>query len=197
MHLYLVRHGQSTGNERKLFFGMTDYPLTGLGHQQAREAADKLREDHVVFRRCCTSDLARAWDTAAPCLEGRDVEAEPCPALREQDMGEFEGVSWEEAQALHGDLVMRLVTDWFHTTPPNGESPAEMEARVGACVDEIIASGEDTLLVAHNGSLSMVLKHLGLAGEGTVMTHDWFFAHGTYSAIRIEDGKAELLVFNR
>ena len=197
MYLYLVRHGQSTGNEKKLFFGVTDYPLTELGHEQAREAAAKLKQDNITFARCCASDLARAWDTAAPCLEDTSITAEACPALREQDMGEFEGVSWEEAQDLHGDLVMRLVTDWFHTTPPKGESPDAMEKRVGACVDEMVARGEDTLIVAHNGSLSMVLKHLGLADEGTVMTHDWFFAHGTYSAIRIEDGRAELIHFNR
>lgn len=197
MYLYLVRHGQSIGNEKKLFFGVTDYPLTKLGHQQAREAAARLKEDHVSFTRCCASDLARAWDTAAPCLEGRDVAAESCPALREQDMGEFEGVSWEQAQELHGDLVVRMVADWFHTTPPEGESPDAMARRVGSLVDEVIARGEDTLIVGHNGSLSMILTHLGLADEGVVMTRDWFFAHGTYSAIRIEDGKAELIQFNR
>ena len=43
MYLYLVRHGQSEGNARRLFFGHTDYPLTALGREQARQAADKLR----------------------------------------------------------------------------------------------------------------------------------------------------------
>ena len=49
MYLYLVRHGQSTGNERQLFFGVRDYPLTELGREQAKQAADKLRE--VEFTR--------------------------------------------------------------------------------------------------------------------------------------------------
>ena len=41
MYLYLVRHGQSAGNERQLFFGSSDHPLTQLGREQARLAADK------------------------------------------------------------------------------------------------------------------------------------------------------------
>ena len=75
MYLYLVRHGQSDGNERQLFFGSSDHPLTQLGREQARQAADKLRE--VSFTRCVSSDLARCWDTAELCLQGRNVAAEP------------------------------------------------------------------------------------------------------------------------
>ena len=59
MYLYLVRHGQSVGNERQLFFGAKDYPLTPLGREQAKQAADKLRE--ASFTRCVASPLSRAW----------------------------------------------------------------------------------------------------------------------------------------
>lgn len=197
MYLYLVRHGQSVGNEKKLFFGYSDHPLTELGRRQAEEAAAKLREDAVIFTRCCASDLSRAWETAQVCLQDTSVVAESCPALREQNMGEFEDLSWEQAQQSHGDLVMKLVTDWFHVSPPNGECAADMEHRVGVCVDEIIQRGENTLIVAHNGSLSLVLTHLGLMKREEAMTQGRFFAHGTYSAIRIEDGEAELICFNR
>ena len=38
MRLYLVRHGQSEGNVAKTFHGHTDYPLTELGREQARQA---------------------------------------------------------------------------------------------------------------------------------------------------------------
>ncbi len=195
MMLYLVRHGQSVGNEKKLFFGWSDHPLTDLGRAQARQAADKLRE--VSFSRCYASDLARAWDTACICTEGRGVTPEPCPGLREQNMGAFEDTTFEESREKFGPLVERLVFDWFHTTPPDGESPDAVAARVGECVDRIVAGGEDALLVGHNGSLSLVLKHLGLAGEDVLLTPDWFFQHGAYTAIRVDKGGAELVCFNR
>ncbi len=194
MYLYLVRHGQSVGNEQKLFFGWSDHPLTQLGREQARQAAEKLKG--IPFTRCMASDLSRAWETALICLEGRGVAPEPCPALREQNMGDFEDCTWQQAQVRHGDLVERLVRDWFHTTPPEGEGPEEMARRVNACVDSLIRAGEDTLVVAHNGSLSLVLKHLGLAGEGQLLRPGWFFEHGSYTAIEIENNRAVLRGFN-
>lgn len=195
MYLYLVRHGQSTANERQLFFGVRDYPLTELGREQARQAAGKLRE--VEFTRCVASPLSRAWDTALICTEGRFVPPEPCPAIREQDMGELEGLSWGAAEARFGDQIGSLLTDWFHTTPPGGEPPQRMLERVGTCVDGLIRRGGDTLVVAHNGSLSLILYHLGLAGVDELYSKDWFFRHGTYSAVRVDEAGASLACFNR
>ena len=195
MYLYLVRHGQSVGNERQLFFGVRDHPLTGLGREQARQAADKLKE--VEFTRCVSSDLSRAWDTALICVEGRGIAPEPDPALREQDMGALEDLTWAKAEKLCGGLVGRMLADWYHATPPAGESAADMLKRVGGCVDGIIRQGEDTLIAAHNGSLSLALFHLGLIEEKNLLQHGWFFKHGTYTAVRVDENGAELVCFNR
>ena len=197
MYLYLVRHGQSVGNERQLVFGWSDHLLTELGREQARQAAEMLRE--VDFTRCVSSDLVRAWDTALICTEGRGITVESAPALREQDMGVLEGLTFAQAQERCGETFERMLDDWIHVDPPGGESVAHMIQRVGACVDEIVRRGEDTLIVAHNGSLSLILRHFGLAEETELMDHkfNWFFQHGTYSAIRVEANKAELVYFNK
>lgn len=195
MYLYLVRHGQSEGNVRHAFHGQADYPLTELGREQARQAAEKLRE--VRFTRCCASDMRRAWDTALICLEGRNVAPEECPGLREQEVGELEGMTWEQMQNKFPDILYTFTTDWFHTTPPGGESPDDMAARVYSCVNHIILRGEDTLIVAHNGSLTLILDRLGLVPREQLLTPGWFFEQGTYSAVRIGDNGAELVCFNR
>jgi len=197
MYLYLVRHGQSEGNVLRTFHGQTDYPLTEKGRQQAKQAAEKLRADGIIFSRCCASDLTRAWDTALACLEGTAVEPEVCPALREQFVGQFEGLTWEQMEARYPELLYPFIQDWFHVTPPGGESPAEMSARVKACLDEVIDRGEDTLLVGHFGSLSLVLKELGLIDETQSMTQEWAFGQGTYSAVYIDRTRTELTCFNR
>lgn len=195
MYLYLVRHGQSEGNVRKTFHGQADYPLTELGREQARQAAEKLRE--VSFTRCCASDMRRAWDTAEICLEGRNIVPEECPGLREQDVGELEGMAWEDMQRKFPDILQPYVEDWFHTTPPGGESPEAMISRVSSCVNDIILRGEDTLVVAHNGSLTLILDRLSLVPREQLLSPGWFFEQGTYSAIRIGDDGAELVCFNR
>lgn len=194
MYLYLVRHGQSEGNVVRTFHGQTDYPLTEQGRAQARLAGEKLRA--VSFTRCCASDLVRAWDTALACVEGRGIVPEACPGLREQFVGHIEGLTWEEMGERYPDVRTGYISDWFHTTPPGGESPEEMMARVGACVDAIVARGEDTLLVGHFGSLGLVLLHLGLVTREESLSEQWYFGQGTYSAVRVEDGKAELICFN-
>ena len=42
MKLYLVRHGQSTGNIGGTLMGQSDHRLTPLGEDQARAAAARL-----------------------------------------------------------------------------------------------------------------------------------------------------------
>ena len=197
MYLYLVRHGQSVGNERQLFFGWSDHPLTDLGRAQAQEAAEKLKE--VSFTRCVSSDLSRAWDTARICVEGRGMDVESAPALREQDLGALEDLTFAQAHERCGEAFEHMLGDWARVDPPGGESVAHMKRRVGDCVDEIVRRGEDTLIVAHNGSLSLILSHLALAKERELMNHNynWFFQHGTYSVIRVEGTGAELICFNK
>ena len=112
-------------------------------------------------------------------------------------MGALEGCDWAQSRALYGDMIDAFVHNWYDTVPPTVEPPASMEARVAACVDEVLACGEDTLLVAHNGSLSLVLKRLDLMGPDTLMQPEHAFRHGCYSAVRIEEsGKAVLEGFN-
>ena len=197
MYLYLVRHGQSVGNEKQLFFGWSDHPLTKLGREQARQAAEKLKE--VSFTRCLSSDLTRAWDTARICVEGRGIGVEGDPALREQDLGALENLTFAQARERHGEAFDHMLADWTHADPPGGESVAHMKERIGRCVDRVVRLGEDTLIVAHNGSLSLILSYFGLAKDAELMNHNfnWFFAHGTYSVIRVEESGAELVYFNK
>ena len=62
---------------------------------------------------------------------------ERCPGLREQFVGEMEGLSWDEMERRYPGVREAYISDWFHTTPPGGESPEEMARRVGDCVDAV------------------------------------------------------------
>ena len=69
MKIYLVRHGQSVGNVKNLWYGSTDLPLSERGRKPARQAGEKLRG--MAFSACYTSPLSRARDTAALVMAGR------------------------------------------------------------------------------------------------------------------------------
>ena len=192
MFLYLVRHGQSVGNVRRTFHGQTDYPLTQEGRRQAQQAAEKLRE--VSFTRCFASDLQRAWDTAQICVAGRGIAVEPCLGLREHYIGQLEDLTWEQMEARYPQYIHAYLEDWAHCLPPDGEAPEAMALRVGQAVDQIIAKGEDALLAAHNGSLSLGLVHLGLMSMDEVLKPGHIFGQGTYSAV---DNGPRLLFLDR
>ena len=183
MKIYLVRHGQSVGNVRELWYGSSDLPLTDLGRQQAREAGEKLRG--VSFSACYASPLIRAKDTAQLVMEGRTEPMYIVPDLREQHMGLFEPKSVSQIKAEDPDFFQALMADWIHLTPPEGEPfDTGLAPRVAKVLDELVAKGEDCLIVAHNGPLVFAISYLlGLPIEAAGR---FYLKQGCYSMIEID-----------
>lgn len=91
--LYLLRHGQTEFNVKKLVQGRCDSPLTDLGRQQAGMAAAWLKAHNVVPDKVASSPLGRAVDTAqlVACeLLGPDAAVESCEGIIERCYGSFE-----------------------------------------------------------------------------------------------------------
>jgi len=154
--LYLVRHGQSTGNVSGTLMGQSDHPLTPLGERQARAAAAWLAPlgPLAVY----ASDLRRARQTAEQIAAAWSGAVVLDARLREMSLGEYEGRPWQEFEA-DTELTQALAAAPYETTLPGGESLAVMETRVLAAVREIVAAGEDACLVAHDGSIRALLNH--------------------------------------
>jgi len=151
MKLYLVRHGQSTGNVSGTLMGQSDHLLTALGEAQAAAAAARLAPFGPMPLHC--SDLpravatagyiARAWgggNTAAPAAAPFLPAAAlllPDARLREIDLGDYEGRSWEEFEADEA-LKAAFAEDPYGTVLPGGESLAHIETRVMAAARDIL-----------------------------------------------------------
>ncbi len=197
MNIYLVRHGQSEGNRRMLLFGRTDYDLTPLGIEQAQTCAEKLKDAH--FDVCFSSPLIRALHTAEICTAGHNVPILCDDGLCEQDMGDFENMDFGEAMKNEPEKLGALMRDWSSYSPPGGESFYEMFERVKACCDRIVSDGRDCLVVAHNGSLSMMTAYL--LGTGIKCVESFYHHHGCYSQLQIgghfDDKRNTLICFNK
>lgn len=48
-YIYFTRHGQTIWNVENKICGATDIELTELGHRQAEELGEKLKEQNFIF----------------------------------------------------------------------------------------------------------------------------------------------------
>jgi 2,3-bisphosphoglycerate-dependent phosphoglycerate mutase len=67
--LVIVRHGQSSWNEKNLFTGWVDVDLAPSGEAEARNAGALLKKENLYFDAAHTSVLTRAVRTANLALE--------------------------------------------------------------------------------------------------------------------------------
>jgi broad specificity phosphatase PhoE len=184
MKLYLVRHGRSAGNLPGRMTGWSEHPLTPLGTSQARRVAARLAPlgPMPVY----SSDLPRALDTArliaarwaattaaepvAGAASGAAAQAAvgvlPDRRLREIDLGDFEGRSWDEF-AADRELAGAFAREPLATALPGGESLAMVRKRVLVAFEEIVRGDRAVVcLVSHDGPIRTILNHvLGVPPE--------------------------------
>lgn len=149
--LYLLRHGQTEFNVKKLVQGRCDSPLTDLGRQQAKAAAAWLKAHGVVPDKVASSPLGRAMATASlvACeLLGPDAAVEPCEGIIERCYGTFE-------EGPHDALPTDVWDPGEDLVPFGGEgSRALQERMVGTLTNLIGSEGIETLLAVSHGSAS-------------------------------------------
>lgn len=149
--LYLLRHGQTEFNVKKLVQGRCDSPLTDLGRQQAQAAAGWLKSHGVVPDKVVSSPLGRAMDTAnlvATGLLGPGTAVEPCEGIIERCYGTFE-------EGPHDALPTDVWGPGEDLVPFGGEGSRALQERMVATLTNLM-SAEDTktLLAVSHGSAS-------------------------------------------
>ena len=152
--LLLARHGESDWNRARRWQGFADRPLTERGRAQAAELAERLAD--IALDAVYSSDLRRARDTAAAVANAKGLESTPVPALREIDVGSWQGLTRDEAERRFPDDFRRWLagsTGWH-----DGESYGDMSSRVLGAVDEIARrhDGGRVLIVSHGGPIRAI-----------------------------------------
>lgn len=98
INLYIIRHGETAGNVRRLIQGVTNSHLNARGRKQAFALGVGLRTSGLKVERIVASDLIRAQETAQQILLGmqKKLPVETDSGLREQNDGIFEGRELED-----------------------------------------------------------------------------------------------------
>jgi len=162
VRLLLARHGQSLWNQVRKFQGANDVGLSDLGRVQSAALGRALRTGYRVAA-AYVSPMCRALDTAEIALAGTGIPLVPIPELRELSLGEWEGCTVDEVRAREGNPYHAWVRSPLDCPPPGGEPLPDVCGRVLKAIGQIGArhrNGDDVLVVAHGGVISVYLCHL-------------------------------------
>lgn len=155
--LFFIRHGESVSNLTTQFAGSLDKPLTEKGREQAALTASFLST--IPFAAVYASDLSRAYDTGLAVAQSQGISIYPTPELREIYAGDWEGKQYSALEEQFADSYGVWRTQIGLATCPNGESVAQLQARVRACVDEIVRRHpNETICIATHATPIRVME---------------------------------------
>lgn len=193
-HLHLLRHPHVETGGRRLAYGSTDFPLSAHGQRDAEAlvafALSRLpRPDGVL-----SSDLRRCLTVAEPLAAGFGVPLEADPALREQDMGDWEGAAWEDLTREDEPAIQAYWADYLHGRPPGGESLHDLAVRVDRWWDGAARlRGGRWIVVTHIGVIRVLTcRLLGLPTDQALRLAP---ARPSHSHLIVADAGAVLEVF--
>ena len=161
--IYLLRHGEVQGAETRRFIGHLDVPLSPRGERQCALQAARLRGLRLAG--LFSSDLTRARRSAEIIGAPHCLAPTLVPALREMDMGRWDGLTAGEIRAREPEAFADWMSRIGEFPFPDGESVPDLLARVAPAFDAIVAAhaGEAVAIVAHGGpNRALLCRALGV-----------------------------------
>ena len=118
-HIWICRHPPTQSNG--LCIGQSPVPISIAWD----EAVEKVLESTPITpTEIWTSDLPRCHTLATLCAQSWNLTVQVDRNLREISMGEWQGKSYDDLQALDTKRWEEWCSDWQHVIPPNGENLA-------------------------------------------------------------------------
>ena len=149
MTIYLIRHGKTEANEKHLYCGSTDLPLSETGRAELEQLHYDLKNVRFL-----SSGMKRTNETMQILFDDMPYTVEP--RFREVDFGIFEMHSYDQLKDTPAYQAW-LTGDNEANIPPQGESGLQMKQRVLEAFREI---REDTCIITHGGVIAAIMEYL-------------------------------------
>jgi len=157
MVIDLLRHGALKGGIR--YRGNTEAALTKAG----REAMDVVwHELHGSIDAIVTSPMSRCRQPAEAWAKKAGIPCQVEPNIHEMDYGAWEGLSQEEIEMRFPGMLSRWRENPVGMRIPDAERIEDFARRVLEGWEAILcaSTGKHVLVVAHSGSLRVILAHV-------------------------------------
>ncbi|MCI8598739.1 MAG: histidine phosphatase family protein [Lachnospiraceae bacterium] len=160
MVIYIIRHGETDWNTKRLLQGATDIPLNENGIEVARLTAKGLED--VDFDLIFTSPLKRAKETAEIIRGNRKIPLVEEERLREVSFGPFEGLCCKKENWNIPDpkFVYFFTNPGEYTPPEGGESIRHLCERATEFLQELLHNPDyqdKTILLSGHGAVVKAL----------------------------------------
>jgi alpha-ribazole phosphatase len=157
--IIFVRHGEPVAEAKGRCYGKLDVGLSETGAGQIKQTAQWLAQFDIAA--VYASPRSRALESAKIIARNCNLFVQPNENLAEINFGDFEGLTYEQAERLAPAVYQK----WMHSPTkvefPNGESFAQMQVRVTKEIEELRLrhEGETFALVSHGGVNRIALAH--------------------------------------
>jgi len=156
MRLYLIRHGKTEANKKRLYCGQTDIGLCNEGRNELISLKEKVSYPKTdIF---VVSGLKRTKET----LEILYSHASPIcmPVLNEFNFGDFEMKSYEELKERYD--YQTWIQNIEITPCPMGESKLEFKHRIKTGInqlEELLTNEQDksAAVITHGGVIAQIM----------------------------------------
>ncbi|KAL3233529.1 hypothetical protein RNJ44_03569 [Nakaseomyces bracarensis] len=165
VRVFIIRHGQTDHNLKKILQGHKDTSLNITGIEQARKLGKYLKNDRQIkFERVISSDLQRCRQTAESFLSEMDCD------LTEEDVGYFSGLRERFMGPIEGMMITEAERyaqkhHKFSFREFGEEADSFMERLTSTVQTNVQNAGNDGIknmaLVSHGGSIRAIIKWLG------------------------------------
>jgi len=164
--IYLIRHGETDWNAKRIVQGQSDNPLNKTGELQARELAKRLKNIH--FDAIFSSDLLRARRTAEIIAQEKKLAVQTTKLLRERAFGKLEGkpaemlIVWRKAIKEGIEKLTEEEKKMLIKEDPQIESDESLMSRFLTFLREVAVgyAGKKILLVTHGGIMRVFLVRI-------------------------------------
>jgi probable phosphoglycerate mutase len=158
---YIFRHGETDWNKERRCQGHTNIPLNENGKLQAIDLAERML--NIPLDVIVSSDLERALVTGKTVADRKMVPLMIDPRLREMNMGQAEGMLFDDAIELFGEELWQQLQSFKkendHVGFPDGETRKISRERFLAALNHLIetTSHQTIGISTHGGALRNVI----------------------------------------
>ena len=156
IRIILLRHGLADG-QKGVMSAPVDADLSETGVSQAEmwaKAISGFRIDVIL-----SSDIKRCVTTASIISGHTETKPTTDKRLREIDLGEFQGLTWDDINKRWPDAMKKRMADPEGFRPPGGESIKDAAIRLQMLLDELTGFplGSNILAISHSAAIKLII----------------------------------------